>query len=93
MIKLKGNIRIATKNEPDSPGPVFNISFVPYHGRIKALEVRITRHDELVQYLIGIRLGDDQASLWAGRARSEGIVLIPEIERSEAQLKEYGLME
>jgi len=93
MTKLKGNIRITTKNEPDSPGPVFNISFVPYHGRIKGLEVRITRHDELVQYLIGIRLGDDQASLWAGRARSEGVVLIPEIERSEAQLKEYGLME
>jgi len=93
MIKLKGNIRITTKHEPDSPGPVFDIAFVPYHGRIKALEVRLTRHDELVQYLIGIRLGDDQASLWAGRARSEGVVLIPEIERSEAQLKEYGLME
>jgi len=93
MTKLKGNIRITTKNEPDSPGPVFYISFVPYHGRIKALDVRITRHDDLVQYLIGIRLSDDQASLWAGRARSQGVVLIPEIERSEPQLKEYGLME
>jgi hypothetical protein len=93
MTKLKGNIRISTKHEPGSPVPVFTISFVPYYGKIKSLEVRLTRHDELVQYLIGIRIGDDQASLWAGRARSEGIVLIPEIERSEAQLKEYGLME
>lgn len=93
MMKLKGNVRITTKNELGTPGPIFNISFVPYHGRIKGLDVRITRHDELVQYLTSIRLSEDQASLWAGRARSEGVVLIPEIERSEAQLKEYGLME
>jgi len=93
MTKLKGNVRITTKNELGTPGPVFSISFVPYHGRIKGLDVRITRHDELVQYLTSIRLSDDQASLWAGRARSEGVVLIPEIERSEAQLREYGLME
>jgi hypothetical protein len=93
MTKLKGNIRITTKTEAGSPGPVFDISFVPYHGRINGLHVQITRHDDLVQYLISMRISDDEASRWAGRARSEGVVLIPEIERSEAQLREYGLMQ
>jgi hypothetical protein len=39
-----------------------------------------------------IKLSEDEAGRWAGRARSEGVILIPNIERSEAQLKDSGLL-
>jgi hypothetical protein len=54
--------------------------------------VRVNTHEDLVAFLMEIRLPEDEASRWAGRARGEGSVLISGIERTEAQLKESGLL-
>jgi hypothetical protein len=39
-----------------------------------------------------IKISEDEASRWAGRARGEGSVLISGIERTEAQLRDSGLL-
>jgi hypothetical protein len=93
MPKLAGTIRITPNpGVPGKLGPHFEVVFVPYHGRVNARTVRITGHDDLVQFLIGIKISEDEAARWAGRARGD-VVLIPSIERTEAQLKESGLLE
>jgi hypothetical protein len=91
MTKLTGNIRITPNPGNESMGPHFEVVFVPYHGRINAQTVRPTSHDELVAFLIEIKFTEDDASRWAGRAKSS-VVLIPSVERTEALLKESGLM-
>jgi hypothetical protein len=91
MTKLTGNIRITPNPGNESMGPHFEVVFVPYHGRINAQTVRATSHDELVAFLIEIKFSEDDASRWAGRAKSS-VVLIPSVERTEALLKESGLM-
>jgi hypothetical protein len=91
MTKLTGTIRITPNPGSDKRGPHFEIVFVPYHGRVNAQTVRVGTHDELVQFLTAIRLSEDEASRWAGRARAD-VVLIPSIERTEAQLKDSGLL-
>ena len=93
MGKLTGTIRITTKLGSDKTPAHFEVAFVPYSGRISAQPVHVSTNDDLVQFLIGIRLSEDDAARWAGRARSEGVVLIPSIERTEDQLKESGLSE
>jgi hypothetical protein len=72
-------------------GPHFEVVFVPYAGRINAQTVRITSHEDLVAFLIEIKISEDEASRWAGRARGS-VVLIPSVERSEELLKENGLL-
>ena len=54
--------------------------------------MKLATYDDLVAFLIDIRLSEDEASRWAGKARSEGTVLIAGIERTEALLKENGLL-
>lgn len=66
--------------------------FVPYSGRLSTPIVRVTTHDELVQFLMGIKISEDEASRWAGRAKSS-VVLIPSIERNESVFKDSGLVE
>ena len=92
MAKLTGTIEIKTKGPSDSRGPCYEVSFVAYHGRLNAQPVRITTQEDLVQFLMGIRLSEDDASRWAGRARSEGVLLIPGVEATDALLKENGLL-
>ncbi len=91
MKKLIGNIRISPNPGTETMGPHFEVVFVPYVGRLNTQTVRITSHDELVAFLIGIKISEDEASRWAGRARGD-IVLIPSVERSEELLKENGLL-
>jgi hypothetical protein len=91
MKKLIGNIRITPNAGTDTMGPHFEVVFVPYAGRINAQTVRITSHDDLVSFLTGIKISEDEASRWAGRAKGS-VVLIPSVERSEELLKENGLM-
>jgi hypothetical protein len=93
MGRLTGTIRITTKAASDKSSAHFEVAFVPYSGRVTAQPVQVSTNDELVQFLIGIRLSEDDAARWAGRARSEGIVLIPSIERTEDQLKSSGLLQ
>jgi hypothetical protein len=92
MTKLTGNIRITPNPGTETMGPHFEVVFVPYHGRVNAQTVRLTSHDDLVAFLIEIKFGEDDASRWAGRAKSS-VVLIPSVERTEALLKENGLLE
>jgi hypothetical protein len=91
MKKLIGNIRITPNAGTETMGPHFEVVFVPYAGRINAQTVRITSHDDLVSFLTGIKISEDEASRWAGRAKGS-VVLIPSVERSEELLKENGLM-
>jgi hypothetical protein len=91
MKKLIGNIRITPNAGTETMGPHFEVVFVPYVGRINAQTVRVSSHDDLVAFLIGIKLSEDEASRWAGRARGD-VVLIPSVERTEDLLKENGLL-
>ena len=91
MTKLTGNIRITPNPGNEDRGPHFEIVFVPYHGRVNAQTVRVNNHDDLVGFLIEIKFSEDEASRWAGRARSS-VVLIPSVERTEELLKENGLL-
>lgn len=91
MPKLIGNIRITPNPGGGTMGPHFEVSFVPFHGKINAQIVRVSSQDDLVAFLIQIRISEDDASRWAGRARS-GVVLIPNVERNEDLLKENGLL-
>lgn len=91
MKKLIGNIRITPNAGTETMGPHFEVVFVPYVGRLNTQTVRITSHDDLVAFLIGIKISEDEASRWAGRARGD-VVLIPSVERSEELLKENGLV-
>lgn len=91
MTKLNGTLRITPNSGSGKLGPHFEIVFVPYHGRVNAQTVRVATHDELVKFLVGIKLSEDEASRWAGRARSD-VVLIPSLERTESQLKDSGLL-
>lgn len=91
MTKLTGNIRITPNPGDANRGPHFEVVFVPYHGRINAQTVRLSTHDDLVAFLMEIKFPEDDATRWAGRARSS-VVLIPSVERTEQLLKENGLV-
>ena len=91
MKKLIGNIRITPNPGTETMGPHFEVVFIPYAGRFNTQTVRVTSHDDLVAFLIEIKISEDDASRWAGRARGD-VVLIPSIERSEELLKEHGLL-
>ncbi len=92
MAKLMGNLQI--KLEPGTEGqrPHFEVVFVPYAGRLSTKPAKANNHDELVSLLTDLKLSEDEASKWAGRARAQGIVLIPSFERAETLLREMGLL-
>lgn len=92
MAKLIGNLRITTKPGSEELRPHFEVVFVPYAGRLNTQPVRVDSYDDLVAFLMGIRIAEDEATRWAGKSRAEGVVLIPNLERSESQLRESGLL-
>jgi hypothetical protein len=92
MQKLIGTIRITPNPGSDTERSHFEVLFVPYHGRLNTQVVKVTTHEELVSFLMDIRISEDEATRWAGKARSQGVVLISGIERTEAQLRESGLL-
>jgi hypothetical protein len=92
MVKLIGTIRITPNHGSEAVSPHFEVTFVPYSGRLDTKPVKLASFEELVAFLQEIRLSEDEASRWAGKARSEGVVLIAGIERTESQLKESGLL-
>jgi hypothetical protein len=92
MQKLIGTIRITPQVGSETERPHFDVVFLPYHGRLNTQVVKVTTHDELVSFLMDIKLGEDEAARWAGKARSQGVVLISGVERTEAQLRESGLI-
>jgi len=92
MMKLIGTIRITPNPGSETERPHFEVVFVPYHGHLNTQVVRVTTHEELVNFLMEARISEDEAARWAGKARSQGVVLIAGIERTEAQLRECGLL-
>jgi hypothetical protein len=90
--KLIGTIRITPKAGDSTTKPHFEVMFVPFAGRLNTKPVLVNTHEDLVSFLMEIRIPEDEASRWAGRARGEGVVLITGIERTETQLKESGLL-
>ena len=82
MSKLNGNLRITPNPGDENMGPHFEIVFMPYAGRVDAQTVRITSHDDLVAFLIELKISEDDASRWAGRARED---MIDEYEESAGQ--------
>jgi hypothetical protein len=92
MAKLTGTIRINAN--PGSSGATghFEVVFVPYAGRLNTKPVKVTNLDDLVALLMSLKLDEDEATRWAGKARTQGVVLISGIERTESQLKENGLL-
>ncbi|MGH9432495.1 MAG: hypothetical protein ACRD3T_13220 [Terriglobia bacterium] len=92
MTKLNGNLRIARSAESEKSRPHFEVSFVPYAGRVKTQAVRLAGQDDVVEFLMKVRISEDESSRWAGKAQSEGIVLIPDVHLTEDQLRENGLI-
>ena len=92
MNKLNGNLRIARSTESEKLRPHFSISFVPYAGRLTTQAVQLFTQEDVVEFLMKIKISEDDSSRWAGKAQSEGIVLIPNVQLTEGQLRENGLI-
>lgn len=92
MTKLQGTIRITRSPEFEKSRPHFDVSFVPYHGRMNAQIVRVPNQDELVELLMRLKISEDDSARWAGKAASEGVVLIPNVQLTDNQLKDNRLV-
>lgn len=92
MPKLIGNLRITANAGSEGMRPHFEIVFVPHAGRLDTKTVSVATYDDLVAFLIGIRISEDEATRWAGRVRSGGVILIPNLERNDGLLRESGLL-
>ena len=92
MAKVTGTIRINAN--PASSGAVghFEVVFVPYAGRLNTKPVKVSNLDDLVTLLMNLKISEDEATRWAGKARTQGVVLISGVERTESQLQENGLL-
>jgi len=92
MPKLIGNLQIKLNPGTEGVRPHFEVAFVPYAGRLNTKPAKAFSHDDLVTLLTELKLSEDDASKWAGRARSQGVVLIPSFERPDSLLREMGLL-
>ena len=92
MAKLTGNLRITAVPASEGKRACYEVVFVPYAGRLATKPVQASSFDDLVAILIELKLSEDDASKWAGRARAQGVVLIPSFERTDTQLREMGLL-
>ena len=92
MTKLKGTIRVTSSVQSEKSRPFFDASFLPYAGRLNTQVLRLVNEDELVEFLMRLKISEDDSARWAGKAKSEGIILIPEIQVTEEQLKNNGLL-
>ena len=70
----------------------FELMFIPYAGRFATRPAKANTYDDLVAFLQDLKFGEDEATSWAGKARSQGIILIASFERQDALLKEKGLL-
>jgi hypothetical protein len=92
MAKLMGNLQIKVNPGAEGARPYFEVVFIPYAGRLNTKPAKANNHDDLVSLLTELKLSEDDASKWAGRARAQGVVLIPSFERTDTQLREMGLL-
>jgi hypothetical protein len=92
MAKVTGTIRINANPGSATARSFFEVTFVPYAGRLSTIAVKVNHLDDLVSLLINLKIDEDEATRWAGKARSQGVVLIAGIERTDAQLRDNGLL-
>lgn len=92
MAKLTGNLRITAKPASEGARPHFEIDFVPYAGSLHTRPATVKNYDELVSFLIDLKFSEDDATRWAGKARSQGLVLIDSCARADTLLREKGLL-
>ena len=62
MKKLIGTVRITPKPGDDKSLPHFDVDFLPYSGKLDTQTVRVSTHDELVEFLISIKISEDEAA-------------------------------
>jgi hypothetical protein len=92
MAKVTGTIRINANPGSSATAGHFEVIFVPYAGRFNTKAVRVSSLDDLVTLLMNLKISEDEATSWAGKARTQGVVLISGVERTESQLQENGLL-
>jgi hypothetical protein len=92
MAKLIGNLRITAVPASEGVKAHFEVVFVPYAGRLSTRPATAQTYDELVALLTDLRLSEDDCTRYAGRARSQGVILIPSFERADTFLREKGLL-
>jgi hypothetical protein len=92
MAKLMGNLRITANPGSETVRPHFEVVFVPYAGRLNTKPAKASSYDDLVALLLDLKFNEDDATRWAGKARSEGVVLINSCERTDTLLREKGLL-
>jgi hypothetical protein len=92
MAKVTGNIRINANAGSTVTAGHFEVMFVPYAGRLNTKPVKVSNLDDLVTLLMNLKISEDEATRWAGKARTQGVVLISGVERTESQLQENGLL-
>jgi hypothetical protein len=92
MAKLTGNLRITANPGSEGVRPYFEVVFLPYAGRLNTKPAKAANYDDLVTLLSDLKFSEDEASRWAGKARSQGVVLISSFERNDSLLKDYGLL-
>lgn len=92
MAKLTGNLRITANPGSEGVKAHFEVVFVPYAGRLNTRTIKANNYDDLVALLTELKFGEDDATRWAGKARSQGVVLISSFERNDSLLRENGLL-
>jgi hypothetical protein len=92
MAKLMGNLRITAVPASEGIRPHFEVVFVPYAGRLSTQPANAANYDDLVALLMELKFSEDESTRWAGKARSQGIILIDSVERTDALLREKGLL-
>ncbi|HEX4320615.1 MAG TPA: hypothetical protein VHZ52_06910 [Acidobacteriaceae bacterium] len=92
MAKLTGNLRITANPGSEQVRPYFEVVFLPYAGRLNTKTARAANYDDLVSLLSNLKFSEDEATRWAGKARSQGVVLISSFERNDSLLRDYGLL-
>ncbi len=92
MPKLIGNLRITAKPASEGKRAYFEVSFIPYSGRLNTRPATAENYDALVSLLSDLKFDEDAATRWAGKARAQGVILIDSFERTDALLREMGLL-
>ncbi len=92
MAKLMGNLRITAKPAAEGAKPHFEVMFMPYAGRLNTKPAKASTYDDLVTLLMDLKVSEDDATRYAGKARSQGVILIDSFERTDTLLREKGLL-
>ena len=92
MAKLIGNLRITAVPASEGVKAHFEVMFVPYAGRLTTKPAKAHSYDELVALLSDLKFNEDDSTRWAGKARSQGVILIDSFERADTLLREKGLI-